>query len=759
MRIPKGLKKYGFTVVMLVLSISAGSAHQTQRVGDTALRNASKNGSEWITTGRDYSETRFSPLAQINVGNVARLGLAWYYNTNSAVGALEATPIVSNGILYGTLSWSMVFAVDARTGKELWRYDPRLGRQNFPMEADGKTPDSTKPRTGPSICCGAVNRGVAIYDGKVYVGLLDGRLVALDAVTGKVVWEVHTTDPNSDYGITGAPRIVKGMVIIGNSGGEFGLRGFVTAYDAQTGKQIWRFYTVPGDPSKPYENKAMEMAAKTWTGDVYWKMGGGANAWDAFAYDPDLDLIYFGTGNGSPYPQIVRSPGGGDNLFVCSILALHASTGKYAWHYQVVPADEWDYDSVQSLVLADLKINGSVQKVIMQAAKDGYFYVLNRKTGKFISAVPIVKVTWATGIDPKTGRPKMPASDFYDRNPGGVWLRPSGGGVHNWHPMSFNPDTKLAYIPGSSGGSEWFALDPNFKYKEGQFNWAQLRNPPTMINGIRALAKQNTPPPPPSLDGADGAAMSGRGTRPPGGAAANRGRPGGSFLMAWDPVTQTPRWTDPNLNGGGTMTTAGNLVFAETNDGRLVAVRADNGERLWDARLVPGLASPVTYMLDGKQYVSIIGGSSGRGRLYTFALGANMPIPTTPASPAPGGRAVIGGKTTQDGVYTDTQAARGELKYARACAACHASDLKGVGEAPPLVGGPFTEAWNGHTVDELFDLMESTMPKGAPRSLSADDYADILAYILKVNQAPAGSSDLRGDPDALKSITITGKLN
>ncbi len=280
-----------------------------------------------------------------------------------------------------------------------------------------------------------------------------------------------------------------------------------------------------------------------------------------------------------------------------------------------------------------------------------------------------------------------------------------------------------------------------------------------MINGVRAIARQNTPPPPPGLDGADGGAIAGRGTPPPGGAAPAPGGPGASFLMAWDPVTQTPRWTDPNLNGGGTMTTAGNLVFAESGDGRLVAVSSDKGDHLWDAKLVPGLASPVTYMLDGKQYVSILGGGTGRGRLYTFVLDGSLPIPTTP-SPAPGGgRRVAGAKTTQDGVYTDAQAARGQAKYAQTCAVCHSSDLKGIGETPALVGDSFTQGWNGHTADELFGLMKSTMPKGAPGSISADDYADIMAYILKSNQAPAGTTELKGDADALKPITITEKKN
>ncbi len=297
MRMRNG-KKWSLLALLVGLVASTASAQQAQRVDDKLLLNAGKTGDQWLMAAGNYAQTRFSPLKQIDASNVNRLGLAWYYDTASLPGTLEASPVISNGTLYGTVTWGVVFAVDARTGKEKWRWDPQLGHQNFPPGSAGK-PD--KVRTGPSLCCGPGNRGVAVYGGKVYVGTLDARLVALDAETGKVDWEVATADKNSDYSITGAPLIVKGKVIIGNGGGEFAVRGYISAYDAETGKLDWRFYTVPGDPSKPFENKAMEAAAKTWSGDVaWWKLGGGGNPWNAISYDPQLDLLYFGTGQAGP---------------------------------------------------------------------------------------------------------------------------------------------------------------------------------------------------------------------------------------------------------------------------------------------------------------------------------------------------------------------------------------------------------------------------------------------------------------------------
>ncbi len=347
-------RKWMVVGMMAVLSACAAVAQQSRPVDEAALKNAAQNADEWLTHGRDYSETYYSPLKQIDTSNAKRLGLAWYYDVDNAPGTIEATPIVSNGTIYGTGTWSVVFAVDARTGKLKWRWDPKIPHQNFPPGSVGK-PD--KVRTGPSVCCGPVNRGVAVYNGKVYLGLLDTRLVALDAETGKLVWEVKTADINADYSVTGAPRIVNGKVIIGNASGEYATRGYVTAYDAETGKQIWRWYTVPGDPSKPFENNAMKKAAKTWTGE-WWKLGGGGNVWDSMSYDPETDLLYIGVGQGGPWVRNLRSPKDGDNLYICSIVALKASTGEYVWHYQTTPGDEWDYDAAQGMILTDLQING-----------------------------------------------------------------------------------------------------------------------------------------------------------------------------------------------------------------------------------------------------------------------------------------------------------------------------------------------------------------------------------------------------------------
>jgi quinohemoprotein ethanol dehydrogenase len=571
---------------MVALGACMAAAQQTKPVDDNALKNAGKDGADWLDNGHDYSEDHYSPLKQIDSSNASKLGLAWYYDTGSDRGTVETTPIVSNGTMYATLPWSAVVALDAKTGKEKWRWDPQISHVNFPAGSIGK-PD--KVRTGPSVCCGPANRGVAIYDGKIYVGTLDSRLVALDAETGKVVWEVQTVDKNADYSITGAPRIAKGKVIIGNAGGEYAVRGFVTAYDAETGKQIWRFYTVPGDPSKPFENKAMEAAAKTWTGK-WWELGGGGNVWDGIAYDPGLNMVYIGIGQGGPWVQGFRDPMTKDNLYLCSIVALNADTGEYIWHFQTTPADEWDYDATQGIELANLKIDGKTRRVVMQAPKNGYFYVLDAKTGKFISGSNYVKVTWSTGLDPKTGRPQEAPGMRYEQKD--VTVAPGPAGGHAWQAMSFNPNTGLVYLPALDSTFVYIATK-EFKPELGVYNWGIVFRP------------------------------AGPGVAPP---AANE-----SFLTAWDPTTEKERWRVPAMNGGGTVTTAGNLVFGASNDGDFVALSADKGEKLWSAKLMPGMANPATYMVDGKQYVSVLSGRGGKARIYTFALDADMPIPGRPS--------------------------------------------------------------------------------------------------------------------------------
>ncbi|PYS08077.1 MAG: PQQ-dependent dehydrogenase, methanol/ethanol family [Acidobacteria bacterium] len=580
-------------VLGLIFATWIAAGQQARRVDDLALRNAGRTGEEWLTYGLTPGETRYSPLKQIDTSNVSRLGLAWTYDVGTGGGNQEATPLFWNGTLYGITNWSIVFAVDARTGKERWRWDPEVNQVTV----------------RPKICCGIVNRGLAIYQGKIIAPVIDGRLEALDAETGKPIWEARVAYPQDNYTITMAPRMAKGKVIIGVSGAEFPVRGFFAAYDAHTGQLAWRFYTIPGDPSKPFENPALKKAAETWSGE-WWKLGGGGTVWDGMAYDPEADLIYLGTGNGGPWPEQLRQSKGKDNLFVCSILAVKPDNGELKWYYQPVPGDSWDYDSVQGFILADLTINGRQRKVLMQANKDGFYYVLDRLTGAFISAQPFALVTWAKGIDPETGRPIINPEAHYDQNKESIILAPGPGGAHNWSPMSFNPATGLVYIPTSTNSTSTFALDTNFTYKPGERNLG-------IIRGNRGTGLGVEPPPQPAPTHPSPPAV---GPVPPEG---QRG-----MLVAWDPVTQKERWRTPGGGGigGGTVTSAGNLVFQVIPDGRFVAYNANKGEKLLEIQsgLRGGMGPPITYMLDGKQYVSFLGG-----------LGT-LPPPLPNAPPPPG---------------------------------------------------------------------------------------------------------------------------
>jgi quinohemoprotein ethanol dehydrogenase len=524
-------------------------------VDDAKLVAADAATDDWLTHGRTYGEQRYSPLAQIDETNVGTLGLAWTLDTDTKRG-LEATPIVADGILYTTGSWSVVYAVDVRTGKLLWKHDPEVPRQ-----------------AGRNACCDVVNRGVALYEGRVYAGTLDGRLQALDAASGEVVWSVVTVDQTKPYTITGAPRVVKGRVIIGNGGAELGVRGYVSAYDPATGALVWRFYTVPGDPAQPFESPALAEAVKTWTGE-WWKMGGGGTVWDSLAYDPELDLLYVGTGNGSPWSRHARSPQGGDNLYVCSILALRPDTGELVWHYQTTPGDTWDFTSTQHMILADLTIDGAPRKVLMQAPKNGFFYVLDRTNGKLISAEKFAEATWASAIDKKTGRPVETPAARYTNKDDLIEIRPSPHGAHNWQPMSFNPTTGLVYIPAHEI-PYFFKRDPNFKYLPGAWNLAIDMNvgerfPRELVSG---------------------------------------------HLLAWDPIAQKEVWRAQYTSpwNGGTLTTAGNLVFHGTAHGTFAAYRATDGKLLFEAPAGTGIvAAPVTYRVDGEQYVTVMAGGAAR---------------------------------------------------------------------------------------------------------------------------------------------------
>ncbi|MEP7375003.1 MAG: PQQ-dependent dehydrogenase, methanol/ethanol family [Chitinophagaceae bacterium] len=649
----------------------------TAAINDKSLSEADKDSADWLSYGRNYSEDRYSPLEQINKDNVGKLGLAWNTDLGFKRG-FEATPLVVDGIMYVSGAWSKVFAIDARNGQLIWTYDPKV-----------------PGRFGMKACCDVVNRGVALYKGKVYVGTIDGRLIAIDAVEGKPVWEVWTVDSTKNYTITGAPRIIKGKVIIGNGGAEYGVRGYITAYDAGTGKQEWRFYTVPGDPSKPFESKEMEMAAKTWNGE-WWKYGGGGTCWDAMVFDPELNLMYVGTGNGSPWTRNHRSPAGGDNLFLSSIVAINPDNGEYVWHYQTTPGDNWDFTATQPLVLADLEIDGKMRKVIMQAPKNGFFYVIDRTNGKFISAKPFTYMNWAVGMTAE-GRPiESEIARLTDVN---MEIYPNFDGGHNWQPMAFNKKSKLMYIPARMT-SFTYGYDSSWKF-DGikEFGSGTGWNTGSDFNLAHPFKEDPNAP----KGGTQG------------------------FLLAWDPVKQKEVWRvkqEMHWNGG-VVTTASGLVFQGTADGTLSAIDGDNGKLLWKVNVGTGvIAPPITYSMDGIQYISFQVGWGGSGgamnqkstpdifpaHIYTFRLDGNEKIPafTAMRRPAPLNMEYPG---------SETEIKRGEEIYLQYCMACHGTIDKDYGALPDL----------GHLTKEKFEVIDGIVLKGMLEQLGMPNFGNRLS--------------------------------
>ena len=555
------------SLALLILLSFSSVINASLVVNQTALINPK---GEWLNHGRTYKEQRYSPLTDINKNNVNELDLAWSFKFDTARG-MEATPILHDGVLYVSTGWSHVHAIDARSGDELWHYD-------------AKVPKSQLAKT----CCGPVNRGVAIWQKdnssplQIFFGSLDGRLIALDAKTGKENWSVQSTPTDGNYSITGAPRIVKDMVIIGNGGGELGVRGYITAYDVSSGEMRWRFYTVPGDRNKPQESEALKKALPTWSGEEWYKLGGGGGTvWDSIVFDPELDILYIGTGNGSPWNRDLRSPGGGDNLYLSSIVAINPDNGKYIWHYQTTPADNWDYTATQQMILAEIEINNEIRSVIMQAPKNGFFYVLDRKTGELISAEKFGHVTWATHVDMETGKPVESEFADYQEN-GGSYIWPSPYGAHNWQPMSYSKKTGYIYIPVQTIPA-YFSGQKEVSYKVNRWNTGvnlnERRRPASWV-----AAKA-------SLD----ALVYGE-------------------LVAWDPIKQERAWTvrHPKPSNGGTLSTAGDLVFQGTWDGAFAAYDALSGDQLWQYQSDSAiLAGPITYELDGEQYVAVTQGSGG----------------------------------------------------------------------------------------------------------------------------------------------------
>jgi alcohol dehydrogenase (cytochrome c)/quinohemoprotein ethanol dehydrogenase len=658
---------------------AAPAAKGPAAVDAARLTNADADPGNWMSYGRTYGEQHYSPLTKVSADTVKNLGLAWYFDLDTTRGQ-EATPIVVDGTMYVSTAWSKVKALDAKTGALKWEFDPKV-----PGE------------WGVKACCDVVNRGVAVWKGKVYVGTIDGRLIALDAANGKQVWSTVTTDQNQPYTITGAPRVVKDKVIIGNGGAEYGVRGYVSAYDAATGAMSWRFYTVPGDPSKPFENKAMEEAAKTWKGE-WWKLGGGGTVWDAIVYDPETDLVYIGVGNGSPWNQSKRSPGGGDNLYLSSIVALKADSGEYAWHYQTTPGETWDYTAVQPIVLADITIEGKPRKVLMQSPKNGFFYVLDRTNGQLISAKPIQKINWATGVDMKTGRPvENPDSRYYTT--GKAWgAAPGPLGAHSWQPMAFSPKTGLVYIPTNETGFSYIP-DPNYKPEPMGFNVGLDFGAGSMPQDPKIKAA--------ALSGIAGP------------------------LVAWDPVAQKAVWKAPHStpNNGGVLATAGGLVFQGDVDGTFAAYRDTDGQKLWSAPTqAPAMSGSMTYEVDGEQYVAVLTGWGGAwalspgepalvgggkrrniGRVLVYKLGGKATLP--PLAPE-----VQLPLTPPAETATEAQVAEGKGLYAKYCSVCH-------GDAG-VSGGPLPDLRYSAVVPT--DAFKAIVLDGALKTTGMVSFAPVL---------------------------------
>lgn len=682
--------------VLGALLVIAGCdrAEGAARVDDRALAQADADTANWLMYGRTHGEQRFSPLGLINENTVTRLGLMWTHELGTTRG-LEATPLVIDGTIFTTGSWSVVYAIDAKTGQVRWTYDPGVSR--------------TRARI---YCCDAVNRGVAVYRGKVFVGALDGRLIALDAGSGARVWEKVTVDTSKPYSITGAPRIANGVVLIGNGGAEMGVRGYVSAYDAERGTLRWRTYTVPGDPSLGFESEAMKVAATTWTGR-WWEGGGGGTPWDAIVYDPELDLVYVGTGNGSPWYRALRSPGGGDNLYLSSIIALRAKDGTQVWHFQTTPGDNWDFTATQPLMLADLEIAGRNRKVIMQAPKNGFFYVLDRESGEFISAKPFAKITWASGVNPASGRPIESSTAYDGLNP--VLVSPDPSGAHSWHPMAFSPRTGLVYLPVRDGTT--FLHRPDTTWRPS----VSRRNEGINVRYDGPLLRAWLAQPPPV------------------------GR-----LVAWDPVAQAARWTvdHPVLMSGGVLATAGNLVFQGRSDGMLVAYRATDGAKLWQFDAGTGImAPPITYMIGAEQYVTVMVGwggdmglinppilgpaKAGFARILTFALGGTA-IVRPPAfghgdPPRPATRTTASTSTIKEG----------RALYDTFCFSCHGVAVV-AGALPDL----------RYATAETHSRFDAIVRNGERRLLGMPSFGDLLtpeqvqaiqAYILSRAAASSGS--------------------
>ncbi|AOX21060.1 PQQ-dependent dehydrogenase, methanol/ethanol family [Kozakia baliensis] len=705
------------TGCMLATTIGLAAAPKSYAQDDhgatgEAIIHADEHPENWLSYGRTYSEQRYSPLSQINKDNVGNLKLAWHYDLDTNRGQ-EGTPLIVDGVMYATTNWSKMKALDAATGKLIWAYDPKV---------PGNIADKG--------CCDTVNRGAAYWNGKVYFGTFDGRLIALDAKTGKLVWSVYTIPKEAELGhqrsytIDIAPRVVKGRVIIGNGGAEFGARGFVSAFDAETGKLDWRFFTVPNPENKPdgaaSDKVLMSKAYQTW-GDGAWKQqGGGGTVWDAISYDPVTDLVYLGVGNGSPWNYKFRSGGKGDNFFLGSIVALKPETGEYVWHFQETPMDQWDYTSVQHIMTLDMPINGQMRHVIVHAPKNGFFYILDAKTGEFLSGKNYVYENWAKGLDPKTGRP------IY--NPDALWTLtgkpwygiPGDLGGHNFAAMSYSPQTKLVYIPAQQVPFLYDQQKGGFKAHPDSWNLGLDMNKIGLLDdnkpeNVAAKKKFFS-----DLKG---------------------------WIIAWDPVKQAPAFTVDHKGpwNGGLLTTGGGLIFQGLANGEFHAYDATNGKDLYTFPAQSAIiAPPVTYTAHGKQYVAV---EVGWGGIYPFFLGGAartsgwtvnhsrviaFSLDGKDALPAKNDKGFLPVKPPeQSASANDQRLADGYFQFQTYCAACHGDNGISGGVLPDL-------RWSGaiRTKEAFYNLVGrgALTAYGMDRfdkSMTPDQIETIREFLIK----------------------------
>ena len=704
------MRKMGLALALALVVSACGQGADEGGINAEMLVNAGADDANWITHGRTYSEQRYSPLDQVNAENVGDLGLAWFADMDTARGQ-EATPIVLDGKLYVTTAWSKVKAFDAATGEALWEFDP---------EVPGET--------AVKACCDVVNRGLATWGNKLFLGTLDGRLIAINRDTGKVVWEKVTVDRSSPYTITGAPRVINGKVLIGNGGAEFGVRGYLAAYDASDGEELWRFYTVPDEDSSD-DPEYLQKASETWHGDVLGGengIGGGGTVWDSMAYDPELDLLYFGVGNGSPWNRAYRSPGEdgrgkGDNLYLSSIVAVKPDTGEYVWHYQTTPGETWDYTATQHIILADMEIDGAQRKVLMQAPKNGFFYVLDRATGEFISAENYIPQTWAKGID-ENGRPIENPEARIDVTGEPAMILPGPLGGHNWHPMAYHPGENLVFIP---------AFEAAMIYAP-EANWK-----PDRARGFNVGFELGAGdlPPDQGIRREIAAATSGK-------------------LVAWDPVKQEARWTvtHPGPWNGGLLATGGGLVFQGNQQGEFSAYSAGAGEKLWSFGTQTGVvAPPITYTVNGEQYVAVLAGWGGAlaitadgdlikdlapvqniSRLLVFKIGGESQLPDAPEL----AQLPLDPPPSRAGAET---LALGNVKYDRYCAVCHAPAAVGSTVLPDLRRSGTLGNKDAFLAVVHDGILSDNGMASFKDSLSKDEMDAIREYIIaRANEDKAG---------------------